>query len=178
MFDDLNAKLKAGEITVAEWESGVRGRLYALYLAALLLLTGGSPTPADYLLMTVALEVQYSYLSKFAADIASDPDAWLTGRLDARLALYAASAYAAYELFRQSLVTNAGFTEERRVLGIADHCHQSPNAPGCVELASKGWQPIGTLPKIGSATCRTNCRCHFEYRKPTSGGGWIIESES
>jgi hypothetical protein len=49
--------------------------------------------------------------------------------------------------------------EERRVLGVADHC------PGCLEQAGLGWQPIGTLDEIGTEECGNNCRCEYEYRK-------------
>jgi hypothetical protein len=49
-------------------------------------------------------------------------------------------------------------TQERRVLGPADHC------PECPGLASTGWQPLGLLPDIGDTVCRAHCACHFEYR--------------
>lgn len=180
MFDDINRRLKSGEITVAEWESETRNRLALLYLAALLLRSGGAAntSPADYLLMQSALQTQYEYLGAFAADVSKDPATWLTGRLDARMNLYNNSSYAAFENFNHSFMASAGFTEERRVLGYADHCKSGKaGTPGCIELAAKGWQPIGTLPKIGEATCNQNCKCHFEYRRKSKDGTtWILDN--
>jgi len=124
-----------------------------------------------------AIKKQYAYIDNFAADIAQDPDKWLTGRLDNRMNLYNQTGYSALEDFKNRDMRLSGWTEERRVLGVADHCSGEGSKPGCIELAGAGWQDIGTLPKIGQSLCATNCRCHFEYRKPKDGGGWIVESE-
>jgi hypothetical protein len=51
-----------------------------------------------------------------------------------------------------------GGQQERRFLHAAEHC------PDCVDVAGRGWVPIGTLPRIGDSQCRTRCRCTFSYR--------------
>jgi len=91
------------------------------------------------------------------------------------LHLYNQSGYSALEDFKQRDMRIAGWTEERRRLGIADHCSGEGATPGCIELAGASWRPIGTLPKIGEALCKTNCKCSFQYRRPKQGGGWIVE---
>jgi len=44
------------------------------------------------------------------------------------------------------------------------------NCNGCLEQASLGWQPIGTLDDIGDEECNMNCLCNFEYRKAGDEG--------
>jgi hypothetical protein len=57
------------------------------------------------------------------------------------------------------------FTMERSILGHNEHhCHDSKGKPGCIEVASQGWQPIGTMPIPGTRTCKTACRCRLIFR--------------
>jgi hypothetical protein len=52
-----------------------------------------------------------------------------------------------------------GMTEERNILGKAEHC------PDCVKYAGMGWQPIGTLPRpTKERQCMYNCQCRMEVR--------------
>lgn len=88
----------------------------------------------------------------------------IAGRLVARAKLYAQAARGTYEAVRGRAAQLVGYTEERRVLAAAEHCARSAGTPGCPELAGR-WAPIGTLPRIGAATCRSHCRCRFEYRR-------------
>jgi hypothetical protein len=71
--------------------------------------------------------------------------------------------------------------EELRVLGEADHCSTEDDPDGdregCLELAALGWQPIGTLPKIGESVCIVNCHCRFAYRKHGPDGEWIVKDD-
>ena len=97
------------------------------------------------------------------------------GILLVRSDLYASAARGTYE--DTGTYVNqvyGGRTQERRALGDAEHCHTvrtraeavmaQPGLEGCVELAAKGWQPIGSLPKIGQSPCRSNCKCTKIYR--------------
>jgi len=131
---------------------------------------------ADYGYDGSSLKKQYGYLDQFAADIAADPVKWKTGRLDNRMRQYQQSGYTALEDFKARDVKLAGWTQERRKLGVADHCSGEGATPGCIELAGMGWRPIGALPKIGEALCVNNCKCSFEYRRPAPGGGWEYEN--
>jgi len=179
-LDDLAAQLIAskGE-NLAEWEQAMRDMLRDEYRIALELVKGGPQniTQSDWGYMGSMLKEQYAYLSEFAFDIAIHPDQWLNGRLMSRMNLYKQSAYGALEQFQRRAAEQAGFTEERRRLGVpmTEHCHPHKGRPGCEELAAREWQSIGTLPKIGEAACYTNCLCTFDYRKPDGAGGWVVE---
>lgn len=53
--------------------------------------------------------------------------------------------------------------EERRRLGLAEHCRS------CVAYAALGWQPIGELPLPGlQSECSFRCRCSVERREVES----------
>jgi hypothetical protein len=172
-------QFKDGLISLPEWQAAVREGLRSDYVAAMTLQRGGREfvTQADWGYVGSALKKQYAYLDGFAADIAADPVKWKTGRLDNRMRLYNQSGYSALEDFRKRDVKQAGWTDERRVLGIADHCSGEGATPGCIELAGMGWRPIGTLPPIGAALCSENCKCSFQYRRPKAGGGWEYEGD-
>lgn len=177
----LAAQLKSGLITLPEWQAGVRDWIKQEYNEAMILQCGGREfvTQADWGYAGSAIKKQYNYLDGFAADIQSDPDKWLTGRkLEGRLSLYNQSGYSALEDFKNRAMRLAGWTEERNKLGVADHCSGEAATPGCIEVTGMGWRRIGTLPKIGSRLCKTNCKCSMEYRKPNPDGGWIYESEA
>jgi hypothetical protein len=162
-LEKLAADLKAGNITLAEWESAMRDYLRQQYEAAMVLVKGGRDniTQSDWGYEGSLLKKQYAFLNNFANDIAKNPESWMNGRLNNRMNLYKESAYSALEDMNRREHAQNGFDEERRVLGEADHC------PGCLEQAGQGWQPIGTLDPIGAEECVTNCKCEFEYRRST-----------
>ena len=175
----LAEQLKSGLITVPEWQAGVRDFIRVEYNEAMILQRGGREfvTQADWGYAGSSIKKQYAYLDNFAQDIAGDPDKWLnSNRLNGRLKLYNQSGYSALEDFKNRDMRLAGWTDERNILGAADHCSGEGAKPGCIEVTGMGWRPIGTLPKIGARLCSQNCKCHFEYRRK-EGNKWIIESE-
>jgi hypothetical protein len=179
--DALCNLFKNGDISIQQWQAGMREIAKVEIREAMILVKGGTEfvTPADWGYVGSQVKKQYEYLDKFTADIYANPLKWSTGQLNARAKLYGQVGYGALEDDIKREKEKSGFTEERRVLGPVktEHCHDTDNRPGCVELAAKGWQPIGSLPKIGEASCWQNCRCKFEYRKPDPArpGKWIIE---
>lgn len=176
-IDLLGQQLKDGLISIPEWQAGMREYIKSETNTAMILQRGGREfvTQADWGYSGSEIKRQYEYLDKFAQDVADDPAKWLTGRLDNRVRQYKQTGYSALEDFKKRDMKKSGFTEERRKLGVADHCSGEGDTPGCIEIAGMGWRPIGTLPKIGAALCGNNCKCSFEYRRPKDGGGWIIE---
>ena len=179
---NLNAlaeQLKNGDISLAEWETRMRDFIRAESNTAMILTKGGREfiTQADWGYVGSTVKKQYQFLTGFKNDILSNPLKWSTGRLNNRVRQYGQIGYSQLEDFKAREQKKAGFTEERRVLGPVktEHCESRGDRPGCIELASKGWQPIGTLPSIGAAACYQNCKCKFEYRKPDpeNAGGWI-----
>ena len=173
--DTLCNQFRNGDISIQQWQAGMRDIVKAELRTAMILAKGGEEfvTQADWGFVGSQVKKQYEYLDKFTADIFANPLKYSTGQLNARAKLYSQIGYDALaeDLARESL--KAGFTEERRVLGPVKTEHR----PGCVDLRDKGWQPIGSLPPIGDAACYSNCRCTFQYRKPdpASPGDWIVE---
>jgi len=165
-WDQLAQALKDGLISLGEWTSQMRALIVQEQNTAMMLIKGGREfvTFADWGFVGSEVKKQYAFLDGFARDIEANPEKWLTGRLDNRMNLYRELGYAALERFERREKINDGFTEERRVLGAADHCN------GCLAQAGMGWQPIGTLDEIGAEECNQNCKCEFEYRKAGDEG--------
>lgn len=156
----LSEKLARGEISVGEWETGMRGlikRTHAVHAAAA---RGGweRMTPSDWGRVGSVVKEQYRYLRSFSADVALGVVP-RTGALAVRARLYAEAGRRSHFDTERRLMVGRGYVEERSVLGVADHC------AGCESAAAQGWQPIGSLPPIGERDCLVRCRCHFDYRR-------------
>jgi len=181
-LSDLAARLQSGQITIAEWESQMREFLRTIYREALVLAAGGEQfvTQSMWGFEGSLLKKQYDYLAGFAVEIMLNPNAWAGRNLLYRMQLYESSAWGALDQFVQRDMEQAGYTEERRKLGKAEHCQPDDKrgTPGCEELADKDWQPMGSLPEIGAATCGVNCRCVKEFRKPGPRGTWTVSGET
>lgn len=158
-IDALANQLRNRQISLAEWQTSMRQEIKAMHLNTSMVAHGGRAqmTQADWGRAGQQLRQQYQYLDRFAADIASGKVS-LDGRLNVRAGMYAESARGTYEQETRRVSAQSGLTEERRILHAKESCGD------CVEYAGRGWQPIGTLPRIGDSQCRVNCRCTFEYR--------------
>ena len=163
----ISERLVAGDITLAEWQTGMAQQIKLGHTASAAAARGGwaQMTQADWGATGQLVKKQYAYLGKFSSDIESGK-VKLDGRFLTRAQMYGQAERGTYETMRSRYAAaNKGAVEERRVLEPgAEHCEAHGDRPGCVELAELGWQPIGTLPRIGEATCWTNCLCHFETR--------------
>jgi hypothetical protein len=114
-------------------------------------------TQSDYGKLGATLRFQYRKLREFAEQIKAG---LLTDKeILARAALYANSARTSYYDGLDRAKQAAGYTEEMRVLGLAEHCDDCPPLAGF-------WAPIGSLPRIGATQCITNCKCTKVYRRP------------
>jgi hypothetical protein len=152
--------LQSGAIDLAEWQGRMEAIVKSLYVAAGAAAAGGwaQATPGDWGTVGARVARQYRYLRNFALELEAGLP--LDGRFLARARMYARGAPATYEAVLRRGDLAAGFDEERRRLGTADHCAD------CPAYAAMGWQPIGTLPGIGEAcACRGNCACSFERRR-------------
>jgi hypothetical protein len=109
--------------------------------------------------MGSAIKKQYAYLDGFAKEIQANPEAWINGRLDARMNLYKESAYTTLADFQAREYGEQGYDEEINILGVADHCDD------CLAETGRGWVPIGTLIPIGDRQCIVNCKCTIDYRR-------------
>jgi len=161
----LTRRMVDGSLSLPEWQLAMEKEIKLVTRQAAVIARGGlnQMSPADWGRVGAETKRQYQFLRKFANEVASGKQP-LNGRAVVRAGLYGESGRGAYQETKRSAAKRKGFTEERRVLGFAEHCESSGGLDGCVELAAKGWQPIGKLPRIGESPCRTHCHCNFEYR--------------
>lgn len=158
-LDNLTNQLRNREISLADWQTQMRNEIRDAHNNAAMIARGGRDqmTPADWGRTGRELRTQYEYLDKWAADIASGK-APLDGRANVRARLYGNASRGTYEQQRRAMAADRGNQLERRILHAAESCTD------CIDYAGRGWQPIGTLPRIGQSICRTNCKCTFSYR--------------
>jgi hypothetical protein len=159
ILDDIAALLQDGVITLPQWERRVQAELRPLHLAAVAATVGGFAllTQAHVQAYRAEIVAQFRYLRTFRQQLAS-AEQLMNGTFHARLKLYARAAHGVAQQVNRRFQQVIGKTEERRVLGAAEHCAD------CLDAAARDWQPIGTLPRIGDSRCKVNCRCRWEYR--------------
>jgi hypothetical protein len=179
-MNNLTDQLRAEQISLAEWQIGMMEEIKIAHTAAAASASGGwaQMSQSDWGAAGRLIRDQYDFLRNFAAEIASGKQR-LDGTAGVRTNLYAQAARGTFEEMRRRYERlKDGMEEEARELGEADHCSSDDDPTGeregCLELAALGWQPIGTLPKIGESVCIVNCRCRFIYRK-RGPNGWIVK---
>lgn len=157
-IQQLGRQFRAREISLDDWELGMRREIKRLHLSSAAAAKGGwaQMSPADYGRVGQITRAQYKFLGNFADQIAGGLP--LDGRFLRRVELYAQAGRGTFEAVNKVQMIRAGYTEERNILGLAEHCS------GCVVEYSKGWQPIGTLVPIGQRDCLSRCKCSIEYR--------------
>lgn len=162
----ISTQLQNREITLAQWQTQMIGQIKQTQVAAGLAANGGEKNTNDSDKEEIALLILALFLlfQDFSTEIQRKRQP-LNGLLLVRSDLYANAARGTYEDMGSYVASvHLGKTEERRLLSPGDHCTNDHQYTGCVELAAMGWQPIGSLPKIGASPCRSNCRCRKEYR--------------
>lgn len=169
-MNNITEQLTRGEISLAQWQSGMMQNIKLAHTAAAASANGGwaQMSQSDWGFTGRLIRTQYEWLEKFANQIANGEQP-LDGRLFVRADMYGQAARGTYESQRQRMEVNVnGVDEERRILE-----KDGANCAGCLEQADLDWQPVGTLDPIGAEECLTNCRCEFEYRR----AGELVESE-
>ena len=154
----LSERLIAKQITIAEWQTRMAAEIKTVHVTQAAAAKGGwaQMSQADWGHVGYKVREQYKYLQGFANDIASGKQP-LNGRVLARAEQYGKSGHGTFESVRGRVATSKGLTRQRRVQ------HSQEGCAGCKTVASLGWQPIGSLPPIGSQECRSNCLCSDEY---------------
>lgn len=154
----LANQLRGNRITIGRWQDEMRAALKEVHIYSAAAARGGFAQlgAGEYGQIGQKLREQYTYLDGFAADIENGLP--LDGRFTGRVELYAQSGRATYHQHDRRVHEAADFTEERSVLGAADHCES------CVEEADKDWQAIGEMTPIGERDCLARCHCTVEYR--------------
>lgn len=167
--DSLLQRAAAGEISISEWEAGMRELVKVSRNGAAMFAREGRPLSvferlADWWRRERDIREQFFYLRRFARELRSGQwdAASRLGQLFARARLYINKARTLYEEIRLQEGAARGDNEKRRVLGIADHCNS------CVGQSLLGWVPIDS-PEVtgvadGSTECDGNCKCTIETR--------------
>lgn len=142
---------------ISRWRARMAKGVRSLMLAASVALGANKADAQDRNAVSSAVAVQVGYLDKFANEIRTGVQP-PNGTLVSRSALYADAAWGVAEGVIRQRASRDGATFEKRVLAEESvHCEE------CPALAALGWQPIGTLPPIGSTPCMALCRCRFEF---------------
>lgn len=157
---DLARGLNEGWISLPDWQQRMAQEVKLIHLASGAEAVGGwaQLDQREYGRIGYELRRQYEYLQNFALQIERGEQR-LNGTLINRALMYGESGRRTYEQVRRAGMALREMNQERRVLGVADHCDD------CIRIAAEGWQPIGTLPPIGDSQCLTHCHCTFDYRQ-------------
>lgn len=183
-MQDHARDMATGITTIDAWEDRQAEDVKSIYLAMVALADGGFDkiTNADKERLTVGDEAWLRFslerLQAFASDVAiardtgpnADgklPDMGTVEEIVNRAGMYADSANGVYEEQRTDSHKRATDSDgvalylfERNILAMGedvDHCQE------CPEISAAGWQPIGSLPRIGERECLMRCLCGMEY---------------
>ena len=160
---EFTQSLVDGKIELAEWEVRMRAEIRAGHRAIAMLANGGKLDKQAVARLGNAVKAQYKYLTAFKNGL-ENGEIELTGKVVSRAQMYGQAVRMTYESEVRAREKKAGLKKERRILTAKESCRSANGVTGCVELAAKGWQPIGTLPAIGLATCISQCRCFFVFK--------------
>lgn len=162
--DNLAAEYRAGRMSLVQWRLEMMTVVKHVQMGAATLAKGGRAQmqPADYGRVGQLVREQYGFLEQWVTDIASGT-APIDGRLSSRARLYVAAGRPTYVAIRAADVEDAGYDQERSILGVAEHC------PLCIAEDAKGWQRRGEMLPIGDRQCGNNDRCAVEYRNSQTG---------
>lgn len=171
---ELCQNYSEGKITYQEWKLGIASTTKRSTIQLYTLGKGGKEqlTPKDRGKMGGMLNYQMGKLDNFAYEVKKGQIS--EAQLAARSELYIQKTREAFEEGRRESHKDNGYKWEKRVINSKEHC------PDCINYASMGWQPIGTLPRpCTQCQCRANCRCKIVYsksdKKPTTAD-WLIKT--
>lgn len=153
--------LRAGQITLAEWQTTMAAEVKVTHLATSMIANGGKAqmTQSAYGQVGATVREQYGYLQHFAEEIASGKQK-LDGTLRRRARLYTQAARTTFEGIKRRVNQIRGYVEHRSIRHAKDSCTE------CIALEQQGWTPITEpIPLPGQRLCRQNCKCQIAYRR-------------
>lgn len=166
-------ELAEGDISIAQWQLRMRDEVVTVHLTSTALSRGGwaQMTQSDYGWAGSKIKKQLRFLERFAVQIENGKQPLLNrngdvnGQFLQRTDLYGHAGASTYQdaKRREALADSLANVERRRLDPGAQHCKTRGGLLGCVELADKGWQPIGSSVAIGHTPCNMKCRCNFEF---------------
>ena len=156
----LAEALRKKKITRAQWLAGMRREIKHIHIYSATAARGGwaQMAQADWGRVGSILRRQYGFLNEFYREIVNGYP--LDGRFLARVELYTEAGRGTFHVIDEQVQRSVGMTQERNLLGPADHCDE------CRAASRRGWVPVGTLPKIGLRQCKVRCKCRIQYRQP------------
>ena len=174
--DDITNSLLNRSISVSEWEEQVALELREAHTNSYALGHGGIGRLGDREKAEISdrIKDEFQYLRGFSEDILSGT--LLEAQIRDRTSMYVDSLHRSFQMGRESSHYDAGYDEERRVIGSNESCQD------CISYEAMGWQAIGSLPYPGEESqCLSRCRCYKEFRKSEeqnsyrllSGQGWL-----
>lgn len=150
-------RMQAGSILLLLWLLSMRNEMKSLYKSVWL----ASGMESDQLFYEQVAE-EFDRLDLFAIELMGGSRKNVVNR---------AGMYGAYGngLFQnahlEAFIRGGRYREAKRILGANEnHCYESGERPGCIELAQLGWIPIRAMLPIGGAACYSNCKCRIIYR--------------
>lgn len=149
-----SGRLAAGSLDVAGWQAAMAHEVRKIHVAAAALGRGGWAQVSSWDTTSVRIRQELMYLDRFAWQIANGEQP-LDGRFAVRASMYAGAGHATLEGERLRQQFEQGAKWQRNILTAIDNCD------GCLAATAAGWQPIGTLPPIGSRQCLSACRCEW-----------------
>jgi hypothetical protein len=154
----------AGKLSLSAWVEGSARTIRDLALITYAIAKGGKDQmfANDYLAVGRYLKDEYKFLKAFAEEAATGN---LTDKqIAARIDLYGKRANKLpFDMAEQQNGIDGGDRWMRRDLNLGESCED------CIYYASKGWQPIGSLPlPTQDCSCRGNCKCSVRYSNQAS----------
>lgn len=166
-IDKISLQLARSEISLAEWQTGMRDRMKTIYTYSGALAGGGwaNMSNNDWLQVARASKFNYRFLQKFALEIQNGTypithiDGRPNGRFIQRSRQYGMAGRAVYFTMDRQRAVEAGKELILSVRNVTDSC------AGCISQEGLGWMPIGDarIIPIGSRDCLRKCRCTYEY---------------
>lgn len=164
---DLTTRLVSGEISREQWYNAMRQAMKDEYRAAWLASIGGKGnyTRSEISKFGHAMRPHYRWLNNFLEELNSGKQP-LNGRAVVRAGMYGRAGNGIYQNNLRRVASENGFRYARRVLGETEnHCHDTANRPGCIELAALGFVSIEQVVEIGDASCFSNCLCKYQFKR-------------
>ena len=168
----ITSEMQAGRMALADWQLSIAQELKAAHIASAVAANGGwdTMTQADWGQVGGLLKEEYSYLGRFAGQIADGSVRIEGDGLQSRVGLYAEAPRHTYEAARLDNEREAGYDVEWNELGPADHCDE------CLALTDMGEVEVGVIPLPGERECGNRCGCTVRRRR--SNDGVVVDEEA
>lgn len=151
--------LQDGSVTLAQWRDIMAQEVKTTQSVSYMAARGGAFAMSAEERAQIAAQTldQLKFLNNYALQIQSGAQP-LNNSLLTRSNMYAQAGRSTYEYGKSVTAEKMGYSEEKNVLGPADHCN------GCLGETRRGFVRLGDLVPVGQRDCYANCRCHLVYR--------------